>query len=223
MTHAPLVRKLADAEIERLETLLAELPAADSAMRLDELQGLCVAIAMGPDAELSNRWLDVALGRSESDATPAELLLLLERFRATTADAVHDGSLVIRSRALRTGRIDFGGWCKGFLDGVEISETDWFDAADPEELAGLLFPIEVLADALPQRDRAAYKPAEWRAQVRDAEAELPAAIRRLADYWAIVRSPPATVRRTAPKVGRNEPCPCGSGRKFKQCHGSTSR
>jgi preprotein translocase subunit SecA len=24
------------------------------------------------------------------------------------------------------------------------------------------------------------------------------------------------------KVGRNEPCPCGSGRKFKQCHGSLS-
>jgi len=22
-----------------------------------------------------------------------------------------------------------------------------------------------------------------------------------------------------PKVGRNEPCPCGSGKKFKQCHG----
>jgi len=24
------------------------------------------------------------------------------------------------------------------------------------------------------------------------------------------------------KVGRNEPCPCGSGRKYKQCHGSLS-
>src|SRR5690606_7334004 len=25
--------------------------------------------------------------------------------------------------------------------------------------------------------------------------------------------------RTERKVGRNEPCPCGSGRKYKQCHG----
>jgi preprotein translocase subunit SecA len=25
--------------------------------------------------------------------------------------------------------------------------------------------------------------------------------------------------RTGPKVGRNDPCPCGSGKKFKQCHG----
>lgn len=31
----------------------------------------------------------------------------------------------------------------------------------------------------------------------------------------------ATVRNT-PKVGRNEPCPCGSGKKYKQCHGKLS-
>ena len=29
----------------------------------------------------------------------------------------------------------------------------------------------------------------------------------------------ATVRRDTPKVGRNDPCPCGSGKKYKQCHG----
>ena len=27
------------------------------------------------------------------------------------------------------------------------------------------------------------------------------------------------VRRSGPKVGRNDPCPCGSGKKYKQCHG----
>ncbi len=30
----------------------------------------------------------------------------------------------------------------------------------------------------------------------------------------------APVQRTHPKVGRNEPCPCGSGRKHKKCCGS---
>ncbi|MDR0375605.1 MAG: SEC-C domain-containing protein, partial [Treponema sp.] len=28
-----------------------------------------------------------------------------------------------------------------------------------------------------------------------------------------------TVVRAHPKVGRNDPCPCGSGKKYKQCHG----
>lgn len=31
---------------------------------------------------------------------------------------------------------------------------------------------------------------------------------------------PDPIRRDGPKVGRNDPCPCGSGRKFKQCHGA---
>ena len=30
---------------------------------------------------------------------------------------------------------------------------------------------------------------------------------------------PKTVVREGRKVGRNEPCPCGSGKKYKQCHG----
>jgi preprotein translocase subunit SecA len=31
-----------------------------------------------------------------------------------------------------------------------------------------------------------------------------------------------TVHRNAPKVGRNDPCPCGSGKKFKKCHGAAA-
>jgi len=30
---------------------------------------------------------------------------------------------------------------------------------------------------------------------------------------------PKTFKRKQPKVGRNDPCPCGSGKKYKQCHG----
>ena len=29
-----------------------------------------------------------------------------------------------------------------------------------------------------------------------------------------------TIRRDQPKVGRNDPCPCGSGKKYKKCHGA---
>ena len=28
-----------------------------------------------------------------------------------------------------------------------------------------------------------------------------------------------TIRRDGAKVGRNDPCPCGSGKKYKKCHG----
>jgi uncharacterized protein len=44
----------------------------------------------------------------------------------------------------------------------------------------------------------------------------------VAELWDLtepLRYKVETVRRDAPKVGRNDPCPCGSGRKYKQCHG----
>ena len=38
-------------------------------------------------------------------------------------------------------------------------------------------------------------------------------------YSRTVRQGPAPLKATNPKVGRNDPCPCGSGKKFKQCCG----
>jgi preprotein translocase subunit SecA len=35
-----------------------------------------------------------------------------------------------------------------------------------------------------------------------------------------IKLPTITIRRETPKVGRNEPCPCGSGKKYKNCHGA---
>ena len=36
------------------------------------------------------------------------------------------------------------------------------------------------------------------------------------------RASQPTQRRTGEKVGRNDPCPCGSGKKYKKCHGATA-
>ena len=38
-------------------------------------------------------------------------------------------------------------------------------------------------------------------------------------YTRPVRQGPAPIKSTQSKVGRNDPCPCGSGKKYKQCHG----
>ena len=50
--------------------------------------------------------------------------------------------------------------------------------------------------------------------------EIIGCVAELYDLTAPLRYQVETVRRAAPKVGRNDPCPCGSGRKFKQCHGA---
>jgi preprotein translocase subunit SecA len=42
-----------------------------------------------------------------------------------------------------------------------------------------------------------------------------------ASGWDAADAPAATrpIVRAGQKIGRNDPCPCGSGKKYKQCHG----
>ncbi len=58
------------------------------------------------------------------------------------------------------------------------------------------------------------------ASLDDAMEELVATVADLYDLTRDQRYKVDTVKREAPKVGRNDPCPCGSGKKFKQCHGA---
>jgi preprotein translocase subunit SecA len=51
------------------------------------------------------------------------------------------------------------------------------------------------------------------------EAEVQAQTKRGGARTAGEGSVTAPVKRERPKVGRNDPCPCGSGKKYKKCHG----
>ena len=57
------------------------------------------------------------------------------------------------------------------------------------------------------------------ATLDDAMEELVVTVADLQDLTREQRYKVDTVKRETPKVGRNEPCPCGSGKKYKQCHG----
>lgn len=54
----------------------------------------------------------------------------------------------------------------------------------------------------------------------DAIEELVVTVADLCDLTQEHRYRVETLKREGPKVGRNDPCPCGSGRKYKVCHGS---
>lgn len=56
--------------------------------------------------------------------------------------------------------------------------------------------------------------------LEDAIEEMVLAVADLQDLTREQRYRVETVKRDAPKVGRNDPCPCGSGKKFKHCHGA---
>lgn len=58
------------------------------------------------------------------------------------------------------------------------------------------------------------------ATLDDAIEELVVTVADLSDLTRDARYRVETVQRTGAKLGRNDPCHCGSGRKFKHCHGA---
>jgi uncharacterized protein len=70
--------------------------------------------------------------------------------------------------------------------------------------------------------RAAMAAAAASHPVRNVEEAVTDLVSAVAELWELTsdaRYKVQTVKREAPKVGRNDPCPCGSGKKFKACHG----
>jgi preprotein translocase subunit SecA len=69
-----------------------------------------------------------------------------------------------------------------------------------------------------QQDVAAVEEAPV-SNVRYQHADYPEALAPAPDGPAVAVAAPPPFTRAGEKVGRNDPCPCGSGKKYKQCHG----
>jgi preprotein translocase subunit SecA len=85
-----------------------------------------------------------------------------------------------------------------------------------EEVAALEAQERALAEAKARQLSFQHEEAGgYGADEEAAQAQAAAA----AAQGGYVQSPPQTVHREGPKVGRNDPCHCGSGKKYKHCHG----
>ena len=68
--------------------------------------------------------------------------------------------------------------------------------------------------------KAAAPELRQRPQYRESKASLPGEEEQRKAASARQGAPQPTMpMKAAPKVGRNDPCPCGSGKKYKNCHG----
>ena len=117
------------------------------------------------------------------------------------------------------------GWAIGFLDVVDRLAADWQPpgaGGEAElELQALLRCIEALAErdaARLQADLGVRYPGKQ--LDRDALIdEACFAVQDLRGFW-LDHAPRPAPRRVEKTPGRNDPCPCGSGKKFKKCHGA---
>ena len=220
-----------DAEIEKLEDLLDAPNFDQKAFPVDALQGFLCAVLSGPRVIAADQWIPVVLGgtpRYASDAQADEVEALLVRFHDTLAAELRadDGlSLILYPVEEGGSELDYANWALGYLEGVELGEPDWTDIAGEDDMNDLLMPFLVLGGELADNPelRAELDIAENEHEeiARDARENFIDYILDVHDYWLDERYKPETFRRDLPKVGRNDPCPCGSGRKYKACHGAT--
>jgi uncharacterized protein len=214
---------LAGFDLDHLEAFLISDRVPESCMRLSELDGFLTAIAIGPEQIMPSEWLPVIWGEGEPVFESDEELqsvvgAIFMRHEEILRDIEQepDAYEPLLEETL-DGQLLATEWAAGFMDGAALRKDAWRPLLQTEEGAELLAPIIAFLDDEDGKPLAEVEPDEL-AAVREAAAELIApSVQIIHRFWRAYRRLPRRVRRT----GRNEPCPCGSGRKYKRCCGAS--
>jgi uncharacterized protein len=195
-------------------------------MTFEMLDGMLTALVIGPAIVPPSEYMPEIWG-TDNDTGPEWdsieqvqyfMNLLMKHWNAIAArrnaDAPHDPFIVEFGDAER-GQA----WGMGFMVGVELGQTSWDPLFRDKRAAEICASIFALVRDDPELFEDRVTP-EIRAEILD---QLPVILQIIAAYW---RDPERRLPSQEPvrstKVGRNEPCPCGSGKKFKKCCGSNS-
>ena len=211
-----------EAARSRLMELLDDKSEAQNTMRCDEVQGFMMALLSGPDALNPINWLPEILG--EESLFDAKERTEIERLVMAMAA---DMRMKLNEKILpdlwfyedEAGNPDFYTWCNAYLYALDIVPTDWFEAVDQEEFEDLFYPIMALGGIYDDEENGEVILHLNEKELTQLESDLPHVLLDIYWYWQAIINKPQTVRREGEKVGRNDPCPCGSGKKYKACCG----
>ena len=104
-------------------------------------------------------------------------------------------------------------WGFGFVTGMERAQASWEQLMRRPAVYELVHPVLLLAEDEDDLDSPEEEEARF-ILCSEIIAELPVTMQRLRQ---VVRE---TILRPDRSVGRNDPCPCGSGKKYKKCCGT---
>jgi uncharacterized protein len=144
------------------------------------------------------------------------------------ADTLHSGEVFLPLLLQdENGITPANDWAIGFLRGMEFHKAEWASLFADEDHGGWLVPIFALAhEHDPDPEMRPYKEpisADAREKlIVGAAAGVTGIYRHFKTQRSLEKElygNATTFRRSMAKVGRNDPCPCGSGKKFKQCCG----
>ena len=221
--HSPLTEQ----ELKALDDFLASPVREDTTMDVATLEGYLVALGTGPETVMPSDWLpwvwDMHGGKAEAQFQDLDeanhTLQLIMRFNNQLLQQFADSPEEFEPVYWRSPVWGAAEWCEGFLLGISLTQEAWTPlmVGHPDWFAPFmrLGTSEGLAITDKQGDAE-----HWMNEVTPALAQIHA-------FWLVhrrqllaedaIREP---VVRASPKIGRNEPCPCGSGKKYKKCCGA---
>ena len=238
---------MTDTSFSALREFLASPARPAGTLKYHELQGFLFAVACSPDPVDPAEWPPVVFANEPagfaSDAEQTFILGEMTRLYDEINVGVTEGKATLpadcapRADAVANFEPDapIGQWSRGFMDGDQWLSEGW-DLELPDDLEeelesslmNLSFfcereQVEELAREGEFGDETVAQIAQRAVeQFEDAMTSYAVLGRHvLAPAFAEAAEEPLEPRRVT-KIGRNDPCPCGSGKKFKQCCGTAA-
>lgn len=230
---------LSVAELEELDQILLGKTGPTTAMPLDVLDGYLHAIVIGPTTIQPSQWLPGIWGE---DGTPPGMKTPEQYERLMGMIFRHYNNII---RGLSQPRPEISplmpttiyrareyleptGWALGFLEGMMLCWDDWLPLLDTSKGQKWIRPIGMLtAEGFSPRQEELTRTPARRGKLAE---QMCDAVLYMHAYWIPHRMEVAAQAAAAlmspaisTKTGRNEPCPCGSGKKFKKCCGAPDK
>lgn len=230
-----------DAEIDRLEELLSDIEVMPDAMCASELDGYVAGLLLCPEMIMPSEWLPEVWGldgepefasMKQAEATIGAVMAHYNRVAANLASRRKPYEIVLE-QAEGEGEPFWEFWIAGFYQAMRLQPEAWElywnaddkDVAASIKLMAALIDLEAGNGPLPEHkqedlEKSAAKiiPGLVVTMNNWIKSQAPVPMGATQDWFGAANMNAGPARSN--KVGRNEPCSCGSGRKYKRCCGS---
>jgi len=229
-------------ELKQLHKFLSSECDCAEPMTITEAHGFLTAILSAPTLIMPSKWQPVLFGghpEFKSQEQAMSVIGLVNRFYNAINSELRSSNDIFNILLFENGNIvpveqaslDLAKeWCRGYLEGVELDKF-WSDDKEGDKL---LLPFAVIAcqaiftggigNGVKNKDSDPFE--EVLKHRKEAWSLLPSYVKEVYGYWLNRRNSPIedndeiydnTKIRGTSKIGRNESCPCGSGKKYKKC------
>ena len=217
----------------RLKQLDEELLAlGEETMLLEELDGFIAGLLVCPELIKPGDWLPIVWNRDRADQQPVfedlghvnrVLGLVMEHYNDVARTLMENPDRYSPLFAIdkRNDDVLWELWIEGFEKAVALRPAAWktFLDADLETVAAMSGMLMLAAIARRDEEVKDHDTASATAPDRIADWVVNLNEWRLANYQPTQSIDPRGGSASRKKVGRNDPCPCGSGKKYKKCCG----